>query len=448
MEQGAKDDIIRRGFRNPNVPALRFLCVEDNMGDFVLVKDHLRHAGFGRQPVVCCASRIQVAVEMLSAESSDLPFDLVFLDLSLPDSTGAETFRRLRHACPRIPVIILSGNNDHELAEELVQEGAQDYLPKESLNPDLLMRCAIYALGRQRYRAGLEKLTQRLKQTTLELRAAHSHLAQAEKLDSICRLAAGVAHEVKNPLATIQMGLDYLRAHCVNRDENTESTLVLIQEAVDRADSVIHDMLNFSRSDESVKMEPICINDLVACVLRIAKHECHRNHVTCEALLADDGLMISGDLNKLEQVFINIIMNSVQAMKAGGKIEIRTKRGLLGETKRDEGLREMNRMRMGDEVAVIEISDNGPGIPDELKNRIFEPFFTTKPTGEGTGLGLAVSKRIIELHRGQMEVVNSEGSTGACVRIQLQANFSDKNKPNGTNGKPSLELVTATNQTP
>jgi signal transduction histidine kinase len=195
-------------------------------------------------------------------------------------------------------------------------------------------------------------------------------------------------------------------------------------------------------------MEPICINDLVACVLRIVKHECHRNHVTCEALLADDGLMISGDLNKLEQVFINIIMNSVQAMKAGGKIEIRTKRGLLGETKRDEGLREMNRMRMGDEVAVIEISDNGPGIPDELKNRIFEPFFTTKPTGEGTGLGLAVSKRIIELHRGQMEVVNSEGSTGACVRIQLQANFSDKNKPNGTNGKPSLELVTATNQTP
>jgi signal transduction histidine kinase len=158
--------------------------------------------------------------------------------------------------------------------------------------------------------------------------------------------------------------------------------------------------------------------------------------------------MISGDLNKLEQVFINIIMNSVQAMKAGGKIEIRTKRGLLGETKRDEGLREMNRMRMGDEVAVIEISDNGPGIPDELKNRIFEPFFTTKPTGEGTGLGLAVSKRIIELHRGQMEVVNSEGSTGACVRIQLKANFSNKNKPNGTNGKPSLELVTATNQTP
>jgi len=227
----------------------------------------------------------------------------------------------------------------------------------------------------------------------------------------------------------------------VNLDENCQLTLSHMQEAVTRADSVIHDMLGFSRSDDSVRMEPIVVNDLVRCVLRIVRHELDRHHIICKSILDEDVPTTVGDANKLEQVLINIIMNSVQAIKKSGRIEIRTSRAQIGSTKRDEGLREMNRLRPGDEVAQIEITDNGPGIPPDIMRRVFEPFFTTKPPGEGTGLGLAVSKKIIDLHRGQLQVFNvpDPDRTGVCVRIFLQSQFSEDPNNNGTGATSMLQ---------
>jgi signal transduction histidine kinase len=123
----------------------------------------------------------------------------------------------------------------------------------------------------------------------------------------------------------------------------------------------------------------------------------------------------------MEQVLINILMNALQAMEKGRAVTVRTKREQAGEIPRDAGLREMNRLRTGDEVVVIEVQDEGPGIAEEIMGRVFEPFFTTKPTGEGTGLGLSVCKRIIELHRGQLQVANVNAPRGLLVSIILKA---------------------------
>ncbi len=317
-------------------------------------------------------------------------------------------------------MVILSGNNDQELALQLVQSGAQDYLPKDGLTPELLTRCITYALKRQTHRVEMEKLTERLRRTTEELKHAQMHLIQAEKLESLGRLASSVAHEVKNPLSVIQMGLDYLDDTLAPTDGEVSRTLTLMRDAVARADCVIHDMLNFSRSEAGC-MEPCPLNDLVNCVERMLKHESDRRNVTLRHELATPSPLALCDPNGIEQVLINIVTNALQATAKGGTVTLRTKDGYAADIPRDEGLREMNVLRDGDAVAVIEVRDQGPGIPDGIKGRIFEPFFTTKPTGEGTGLGLAICKRVIELHRGQLLVANVEAPPGLLVSIILKA---------------------------
>jgi signal transduction histidine kinase len=403
--------------------AVNILCVEDNDGDFGLIREHLREAWFKPPPSITRVKTMADAIQFLQNVGNSKSCDIVLLDLSLPDAQGVESFQKIRDAAPTIAVAILSGNSDHELAIDLVQQGAQDYIPKDSLTPDALMRCIIYALKRQRYRVQLEELTDRLQRTMEELKLMQAQLMQVEKLDCLGRLASSVAHEVKNPLASIQMGIDYLSGRCANVGEDVTQTLTIMQEAVTRADTIIHDMLHFSRS-EDIRMEPCNVNEVINQTLRMLKHEVDRRHIALNVNLGSDIPQVIGDHTKLEQVMVNVIMNAIQAMATGGRLDIQTYTDEAPETPRDEGLRDMNTMKTGDAAVIIEVRDHGTGITDEAMSHIFEPFFTTKPTGEGTGLGLSVSKRIIELHRGQMQVTNIKEHSGVLVRIILKAHPS------------------------
>ncbi len=412
--------IVHREMRDPARTPVRILCVEDNDLDFILIRKHLRDARFSAPVEIQRARNIGEAVSLAGVAEKRAPFDIALLDLSLPDSRGVETYRRLRTAAPRVAVAILSGNSDEDLALDLVQNGAQDYLPKDSLTPDLLKRCIIYAMKRQHHRVEMEMLTDRLRRTTEELKTTQMQLIQAEKVESLGRLASSVAHEVKNPLGVIQMGLDFLEKRLPGAGDDVDSTLSLMHDAVMRADSVIHDMLDFSRSDER-RVESCDVNDIVHCVARMLKHEIDRRKTTLRLKLADASLRTLCDPTGMEQVLINIVTNALQAMDPGRVLTVRTKRALAGAIPRDAGLREMNVMRAGDDAIVIEVQDQGPGIADDILNRVFEPFFTTKPTGEGTGLGLSVCKRIIELHRGQLLVANVSAPRGLLVSIVLKS---------------------------
>ena len=412
--------IVSRELRDPDRAPVRILCVEDSDGDFVLIREYLKQAGFSAPIDLHRARTMSEAVRLAGEAEERGAYDIVLLDLSLPDSHGPETYRQLRAVAPSVAVAVLSGNNDQKLALDLVQQGAQDFLPKDSLNPDLLMRCIIYAMKRQRHRVEMEKLTDRLRRTTEELKTTQMQLIQAEKVESLGRLASSVAHEVRNPLGVIQMGLDFLGTRLPAMGDDVDSTLNLMQEAVTRADSVIHDMLDFSRSDQG-RTESCDVNEIMHCVVRMLKHEIDRRKITLRLELATSPPRTQCDPTGIEQVLINIVMNSLQAMENGRVLTVRTRGGQAGEIPRDEGLREMNLMRAGNEVVVIEVQDQGPGIPRDIMGRVFEPFFTTKPTGEGTGLGLSVCKRIIELHRGQLCVANVEAPRGLLVSIILKA---------------------------
>jgi signal transduction histidine kinase len=405
----------------PPKVARRILCVEDNDGDFGLFQIHLKDSDLHPPPALQRARTLGEATSLIEkGQAEGNPFELVVLDLSLPDSAGEDTYFRVREQAPQAAIIVLSGMSDRGLALEMVQHGAQDYVPKDALNGDLLGRSILYALERQRVKEGLVKLNEKLLQTTNDLKAAQDHLIQVEKLESLGRLAAGVAHEVKNPLGIIQMGVDYLKNKVGSLGPNAVTILEHMEQAVTRADRIIWDMLDFSRSD-SLELKPCDANELAAATLRMVNHELNKRKIETEVDLMRPLPLILADQGKIEQVLINILVNAAQAMDSNGRLRLRTYHGQVEEVRRNEGLRAMERLRPGDEAVVIEVRDYGPGIPPEILGRIFEPFFTTKPTGQGTGLGLAVARRIIELHSGYLQVMNVENPTGLRVRLVFKA---------------------------
>lgn len=408
----------RNGEAPPNA-AVRILCVEDNDRDFGLISAYLDQAEFPHEIELHRARSIAEVRQSMAIPDACGRFDIVLLDLSLPDSVGERTYESVRECAPRAAVAILSGNNDARLALGLVQGGAQDYLPKDALSPDLLMRCVSYAIQRQRHQVQLENLTERLRQTSEELKTTQRYLMQAEKLESLGRLASSVAHEVKNPLAVVQMGIDFLKGNLAEPNPNVSLTLTLMEGAVDRATRVIHDMLDFSHTEPD-SMETCPLNELVLCIERMLKHECNQRTIALRTELAEPSPVSRCNRNGIEQVLINLVTNAIQAMGKGGIVTIRTKCERIASVPRDDGVRDMKGLRTGDEAAVIEVQDRGPGIPNEIMDRIFDPFFTTKPTGEGTGLGLPICKRVVELHGGRLDITNIFEPRGILVRVALK----------------------------
>lgn len=398
---------------------LRVLCVEDSDEDFALLTRYLSGA-FVEQPLVLSrVVRLADALRLLQAGGGIMPFHVVLLDLSLPDSHGLATFSEIREAAPDVAVTVLSGNSDETVALEMVQMGAQDYIPKDSINGDLLRRSIIYASERQRLLTDVRRLNEQLVRAQEDLRQTQMQLFQAEKLDSLGRVAASVAHEVKNPLGTLQLGVDFFSLQQASLGEQGRRMLRCMQEAIERAECIIHEMLDFSRS-EKLTIQPCAANEIVASAVRMIAHELIERKVAVEESYCGGNPLIRADRSKIEQVIINLVMNSAQAMPGGGRLEVSTATSFLDDAPRDEGLREMDLMKAGDEIVNIEVRDYGHGIAPGLAHRIFEPFFTTKPPGEGTGLGLPVSKRIVELHRGRLFVQNAEPPPGVRSRIILR----------------------------
>jgi len=324
----------------------------------------------------------------------------------------------------------------------MVQRGAQDYLPKDEITSNLLHRSILYALERNRLRCHLTKLNAKLLETTENLRTTQMQLIQAEKLESLGRIAASVAHEVKNPLNTLLMAVAYLDNQRSELGATSCSVLDSMQEAIDRAAGIVNEMLAFSQA-ESLQMVPCSVNQITHAAVHMLQADLTNRKITVVEGLASGLPDVLADAGKLSQVVTNLIMNAVQAVPEGGTIEIRTNLSVLQNIPRDEGLREFDRFRVGDRSVVIEVRDHGPGIPAELMSKIFEPFFTTKPTGEGTGLGLSVSKKIIELHRGRLEIANVDNPRGLCARILLKAVTESKHLEVGRGSEPRATAETS-----
>jgi len=265
-------------------------------------------------------------------------------------------------------------------------------------------------------------LAHRVRSRTLALEEAHLRLMQSAKLESVGQLAAGVAHEVKNPLAIIQMGVDYLAAD-IPKESDAGAVIADMEDAIQRADTVIKGLLDFSR-ERKLDMHPTDLNDVLRDSLKLVQHELIQHNINVEDCLAPTLPKINADPSKLEQVFINLFMNAIQAMGHDGKLTVTSEVGKLRQLS-DLPSNGWAKFAASDSMIRLKVEDNGPGIDPPKVGKVFDPFFTTKPVGQGTGLGLSVSRTIVELHEGTISLRNRDGG-GASVVLLFKTNQETK----------------------
>ena len=249
-----------------------------------------------------------------------------------------------------------------------------------------------------------------------ELLATQLQLIQSEKLDSLGRMAAGIAHEVKNPLMVILTGVKILSKR-PNADEQTRVLLQDMADAVSRADKIIGGLLSYSR-DRGLDLALADLNAVVSSSLRLVKHDLDRVRIKVATDLDSSIPKLQLDEFKVQQVLVNIFTNALHATGEDGEITARTSLRTLRRGP-NIGDRKTDRFKPGERVAVIEVDDSGPGIKDADLKKIFDPFFTTKPTGVGTGLGLSISRQIVDMHGGTIEIGNREAG-GARVTLTFK----------------------------
>ena len=238
---------------------------------------------------------------------------------------------------------------------------------------------------------------------------AEAELIRSEKLASVGQLAAGVAHEVNNPLAGILIYIKLLLKRYKQKKlqtEETETQLEKIGRETERCSRIIKNLLDFSRQTE-VKLRPVNINKVIEATFSIIGHQISLENVKTEMELSPSLPSILVDFDQIQQALMNIMLNAAQAMPNGGDLTITTsvaKRVKIGRSIRD--------------AIRIDISDTGVGISKEDLGKLFTPFFTTKEKGKGVGLGLSVVHGIIERHHGRIEIKSNPGA-GTTFSIYL-----------------------------
>ena len=242
-----------------------------------------------------------------------------------------------------------------------------------------------------------------------ETKKLEQQIRNSEKLASVGKLAAGVAHEINNPLGGILNCLYNLRKGSLSPTRQ-EEYWASMEHGVRRVQKIVRQLLDFSQQHEP-EFSPAEINRVVEQVLVLTTHLFAPNQIRLETEL-DAGLPdVMIDRHMIEQVLMNLILNAVQAMKAGGRLTIRTSV--------EEG------------ICRVEVGDTGSGIPASVLPRVFDPFFTTKGEGEGTGLGLSVNLGIVERHGGKI-LVESEVGKGTtftmCLPVSRERSLVEKGR--------------------
>lgn len=241
------------------------------------------------------------------------------------------------------------------------------------------------------------RLYQELEERIEAQHLAESRLIQSAKLAAVGEMAAGVAHELNNPLTTVT-GFAELILETMSKDSTEYEDMTLILQEAHRVRSVVRQLLDFTRQSEILRVH-LDINEVLSAVLGLVSHQAQTSKVEVRIAFWDGLPMVRVDRNQMQQVFLNLIINAIQAMPDGGRLIIQTE-----VEKQDDK-----------EWIVVKIMDSGQGIKKEFLDQIFEPFFTTKPSGEGTGLGLSVSFGIVSDHGGVIEVEGEEGKGSTFV---------------------------------
>ena len=287
---------------------------------------------------------------------------------------------------------VASGDLDQESGLERTDEIGELADAFDQMTENLRQRTAeaerLYAETAQR-NIELAAINQRLQET-------QQQLVQSEKLAAVGLLTAGIVHDVKNPLTVIKGTAELLQEDDSHSPEMRKA-LSLIREGAVKANKIVSDLLTFARQAPP-ELKPQDLRETVQAAMRLTTYLTRQAQVRMSAELPEQAVITVYDSQQIEQVFINLITNAIQATQEHGTLRIR--------------------LAQDDHYAAAAFEDTGSGIPPENLHRIFDPFFTTKPAGQGTGLGLSVSYGIIASHGGRIEV-SSEVGNGSTFTVYL-----------------------------
>jgi signal transduction histidine kinase len=324
------------------------------------------------------------------------PMDVIVLDVKMPGMNGLETLRRIKEKYERTEVILLTGHANTEDGVEGIKSKAFDYLSKPIELEHLAEKI------RQAYQKILRE-EEKKREAEFRLRMEQRMIA-AERLASLGTLAAGVAHEINNPLAIMNDSVGWLKLLLQKEElkdmplkQQFEKGLDKIEKSVERAKKVTHQLLGFVRKGE-VAVTDVNLPQLAEESIQLVHQEAKHKEIDFLIQGENASVTIRSDPYQLRQVFINLLTNAVHATGPKGKVSIT--------------------IRPAQDGVTLEIADSGEGIPQENLERIFEPFFSTKATGLGTGLGLFVTRGIVEKLGGRIEVGSKPGE-GSCFKIHL-----------------------------
>ena len=395
---------------------LNILIVEDDLIDRTQLERLLHRSSL---PVkTMAAERLESASQVLKTNS----FDVVLLDLNLPDSNGLETLTTLCKRHPNVSIIVTTGEHGEDLGLKAVASGAQDYLIKGEFDTQTLVKSINYSIERRKLKEAL--------------------------LASIGQLAAGIAHEMNTPIGFVAGNLETLEKYVKkfkilfsmyadmasrilvsDKDQiaaklaeidktakdmkfefvfgDIEALFTESKEGLSRVVKIIRNLREFSRIDQAEEFDEFDINQGIETTIILARNSLkYYTDITTEFA---DVPHVSCNAGQINQVFLNILVNAAQAIESQQR-----------ETKGNIKIKTYST----DKHVVCEISDDGPGIPPDVIGKVFDPFFTTKPVGKGTGLGLAVSRDIIvNKHTGEL-LVDSIPGKGAKFTIKLPIKVS------------------------
>ncbi len=360
------------------------LLIEDNPGDADLVRLRLVE---GQSPVkVNCVNRLSDGLASLSRETPSL----VLLDLNLPDSHGAETFRRLMEHSPNVPVVVLSGQDDEVLAMKAVHHGVQDYLVKGNISSKNLERAMRYAIERQALLRSLE-------------------IAQKQQLEFKNRFLSHVSHELRTPLTCIHqyvtLILDGLAGPVVPDQADHLKTIL---KSVNQLHAMIRDLLEATRAESGkMRIEPRCValGELLQQAAAMLRPTANEKKVGLEIGLDQRLPLVQADPDRVLEVLINLVDNAIKFTPADGAVMLQA-----------------SMVEADPESVYISVSDTGRGIGPEAKALIFERLYQDPDSVDnnrsGLGLGLFICREIVRLHQGRIWV-SSEPGQGSTFTFTL-----------------------------
>jgi len=353
----------------------RVLLIEDNPGDADLVR--LRLVESQPDVKVDCVARLSDAMAALDRE---IP-SLVLLDLNLPDSRGAETFRRVREKVPNVPVVVLSGQDDESLALKAVHQGVQDYLLKGDLSSKRLDRAMRYAVERQSLLRSLE-------------------MARKQQLEFKNQFLSHVSHELRTPLTCIHqyvtLLLDGLAGPLVPEQADHLKTVL---KSVNQLHAMIRDLLEATRAEGGkLRVEPRCLalGKLIEQAVTMMRPTAQAKQIGIEMAVDHRIPLVHADPDRILEVLINLIDNAIKFTPAEGAVTVK---GCLRDTDAN--------------MVYVSVSDTGRGISPEAKALVFERLYqdpnSIDSSRSGLGLGLFISRELIRLHQGNITVASEPG---------------------------------------